>query len=179
MDGGWNKRKRQQPPPAPTRRKSFARFRRMKPNASVTSPLTTATSPPGTPPSPEIEALTNSLFEEQLDHAKLETEEELSEEEAVVTAPLSLSVVPLAQVPAQTLSPCVSDSSDTHSSSQCYVPHRQDSIGSEQSQDDVSSEASQEGPHEEVEFEVTCPACGRTWDGQAQCYPCIDLSDEE
>ena len=51
-----------------------------------------------TPPSPEIEALTNSLFEEQLDHAKLETEEELSEEEAVVTAPLAMGVVPLMDV---------------------------------------------------------------------------------
>ena len=179
MDGGWNKRKRQQPPPAPTRRKSFARFRRMKPNASVTSPLTTATSPPGTPPSPEIEALTNSLFEEQLDHAKLETEEELSEEEAVVTAPLAMGVVPLSEVTADALSPGLSDSSDTHSSSQSYMRHRQETIGSEQSQDNVSSEASQELPHEEVESEVTCPACGRTWDGQAQCYPCIDLSDEE
>ena len=179
MDGGWNKRKRQQPPPAPTRRKSFARFRRMKPNASVKSPLTTATSPPGTPPFPEIEALTNSLFEEQLDHAKLETEEELSEEEAVVTEQLSLSVVPLAEVTADALSQGLSDSSDTHSSSQSYMRHRQETIGSEQSQDDVSSEASQELPHEEVEFEVTCPACGRTWDGQAQCYPCIDISDEE
>ena len=145
----------------------------------MTSPLTTTTSPPVTPSSPEIEALTNSLFEEQLDHAKLETEEELSEEEAVVAQPLALSVVPLAEVTADDLSPGLSDSSDTHSSSQSYMRHRQETIGSEQSQDDVSSEASQEGPHEELEFEVTCQACGRRWDGQAQCYPCIDFSDEE
>ena len=60
------------------------------------------------------------------------------------------------------------------------VPNDQETDGSQSS---PSEESEDSGEHEGITIPVSplfrCSRCGREWDGNAQCSPCIDGDEEE
>ena len=155
------------------RRKSVARFRPMKPAAPVCirvdveqsnvplnktpliikrPPCVTPPSPPSPASEPELGLLCNELFEEQIDLAPISPENDVIE----------------------ALAP-----SDPPSDKEEAV----DAPSDEEEAVDAPSEEDADSPSQELtDFYhdlVTCPRCKRIWDGNAQCYPCLESDDEE